>query len=155
MKSTIIWLGFLDLRAHPRKKQSNQGKFLSEMEVVVLWQALIDFIEPHHPQNQQEKCPAPAKSWPRSACGVGASLCGVSPLPASWGKTSRYRFNRGGNRKANAMQHRIIWATRLKKACRGRESPRMESNYPCLQDLACPNLLNKKAHKVSNKRVRL
>jgi len=30
-----------------------------------------------------------------------ASLCGVSPIPASSGKTARHRLNRGGNRQAN------------------------------------------------------
>jgi transposase len=37
-----------------------------------------------------------------------ASLCGVSPLPASSGKTNRHRLNRGGNRQANATLHRIV-----------------------------------------------
>lgn len=36
-----------------------------------------------------------------------ASLCGVSPLPASSGKTIRHRLNRGGNRQANATLHRV------------------------------------------------
>jgi transposase len=30
-----------------------------------------------------------------------AHLCGVAPIPASSGKTSRHRLNRGGNREAN------------------------------------------------------
>jgi transposase len=30
-----------------------------------------------------------------------ASLCGVSPIPASSGKTTRHRLNRGGDRQAN------------------------------------------------------
>jgi transposase len=30
-----------------------------------------------------------------------AALCGVSPIPASSGRTSRHRLNRGGNRDAN------------------------------------------------------
>ena len=37
-----------------------------------------------------------------------ASLSGVSPLPASSGKTNRHRLNRGGNRQANATLHRIV-----------------------------------------------
>ena len=37
-----------------------------------------------------------------------ASLCGVSPLPASSAKTNRHRLNRGGNRQANATLHRIV-----------------------------------------------
>jgi transposase len=36
-----------------------------------------------------------------------AALCGVSPLPASSGKTNRHRLNRSGNRQANATLHRI------------------------------------------------
>jgi transposase len=38
--------------------------------------------------------------------GAFAALCGVSPLPASSGKTHRHRLNRGGNRQANAALHR-------------------------------------------------
>ncbi len=37
-----------------------------------------------------------------------AHLCGVTPLPASSGKTTRYRLNRGGDRQANAALHRIV-----------------------------------------------
>ena len=37
-----------------------------------------------------------------------ASLCGVSPIPASSGKTNRHRLNRGGDRKANAALYRIV-----------------------------------------------
>lgn len=37
-----------------------------------------------------------------------AKLCGVCPLPASSGKTTRHRLNRGGHRQANAALHRII-----------------------------------------------
>jgi transposase len=36
-----------------------------------------------------------------------AKLCGVCPVPASSGKTSRHRLNRGGNRQANAALHRV------------------------------------------------
>lgn len=42
-----------------------------------------------------------------------AALCGTSPVPASSGKTSRHRLNRGGDRQANAALHRIV-ITRLK-----------------------------------------
>ncbi|GAA4610660.1 hypothetical protein GCM10023107_97560 [Actinoplanes octamycinicus] len=31
-----------------------------------------------------------------------AMLCGVAPIPASSGKTTRHRLNRGGDRQANA-----------------------------------------------------
>jgi transposase len=37
-----------------------------------------------------------------------AHLCGVAPLPASSGKTTRHRLNRAGNRQANAAIHRIV-----------------------------------------------
>ena len=36
-----------------------------------------------------------------------ASLCGVSPVQASSGKTHRHRLNRGGDRQANAALWRI------------------------------------------------
>jgi len=37
-----------------------------------------------------------------------AKLCGVCPIPASSGKTSRHRLNRGGNRQANAALYRAV-----------------------------------------------
>jgi transposase len=37
-----------------------------------------------------------------------AHLCGVSPIPASSGKTTRHRLNRGGDRAANAALYRIV-----------------------------------------------
>jgi len=37
-----------------------------------------------------------------------AHLCGVTPLPASSGKATRHRLNRGGDRQANAALHRIV-----------------------------------------------
>jgi transposase len=37
-----------------------------------------------------------------------AALCGVSPIPASSGKTTRWRLNRGGNRQANSALHQIV-----------------------------------------------
>ena len=36
-----------------------------------------------------------------------ASLCGVSPVPASSGKTKRHRLNRGGDRQANRALYMI------------------------------------------------
>jgi transposase len=35
-------------------------------------------------------------------------LCGVTPIPASSGKTIRHRLNRGGDRHANSALHRIV-----------------------------------------------
>lgn len=37
-----------------------------------------------------------------------AKLCGVSPIPASSGKTTRHRLNRGGHRQANAALYRTV-----------------------------------------------
>ncbi len=37
-----------------------------------------------------------------------ASLCGVSPVSASSGKTNRHRLNRGGDRQANAALYRVV-----------------------------------------------
>jgi transposase len=37
-----------------------------------------------------------------------AMLCGVAPIPASSGKTTRHRLNRGGDRHANAALYRVV-----------------------------------------------
>jgi transposase len=37
-----------------------------------------------------------------------AHLCGVAPIPASSGKTTRHRLNRGGDRQANSSLYRIV-----------------------------------------------
>lgn len=36
-----------------------------------------------------------------------AAVCGASPIPASSGRTNRYRLNRGGDRQANWALHQI------------------------------------------------
>ena len=46
-----------------------------------------------------------------------ASLCGVSPVPASSGKTVRHWLNRGGDRAANSALH-IIAIGRLFASCK-------------------------------------
>lgn len=46
-----------------------------------------------------------------------AALCGVSPVPASSGKTVRHRLNRGGDREANSALH-IIAIGRLRTDAR-------------------------------------
>jgi transposase len=46
-----------------------------------------------------------------------AMLCGVAPIPASSGKTTRHRLNRGGDRRANAALYRVV-------LCRLRWDPR-------------------------------
>ncbi len=40
--------------------------------------------------------------------GCWAHLCGVTPVPASSGKTIRHRLNRGGDRNANSALYRIV-----------------------------------------------
>jgi transposase len=37
-----------------------------------------------------------------------AHLCGVAPIPASSGKVTRHRLNRGGDRQANSALYRIV-----------------------------------------------
>lgn len=43
-----------------------------------------------------------------------AALCGASPIPASSGRTTRHRLNRGGDRQANSALHRIVL---VRKTC--------------------------------------
>ena len=40
--------------------------------------------------------------------GAFAMLCGAAPVPASSGKTDRFRLNRGGDRRANNALHMIV-----------------------------------------------
>ena len=49
---------------------------------------------------------------PDRICSEGAlaKLCGAYPIPASSGKVTRYRLNRGGNLQANAALHRVVAA---------------------------------------------
>lgn len=49
-----------------------------------------------------------------------AHLCGVTPIPASSGKTIRHRLNRGGDRHANSALHRIV-LTRMSNHTETRE----------------------------------
>jgi transposase len=51
--------------------------------------------------------PARRRRQPRAAAGF-ARLCGVSPVEASSGKTTRHRLNRGGDRHANEALYRIV-----------------------------------------------
>ncbi|WP_368811119.1 hypothetical protein [Kocuria sp. CPCC 205263] len=50
-------------------------------------------------------------------------MCGASPIPASSGKTNRYRLNRGGDRQANGLRTRSPWCacptTNTRGAVRG------------------------------------
>lgn len=49
-----------------------------------------------------------------------AMLCGAAPLPASSGKTTRHRLNRGGDRQANSALWRVVMS-RLKTDARTRD----------------------------------
>jgi transposase len=49
-----------------------------------------------------------------------AALCGVNPIEASSGKTTRHRLNRGGDRRANSALYTVV-LTRLGRDPRTRE----------------------------------
>ena len=55
-------LGFSDYELTTAKKRAKREKFLSEMEVVVPWQALIDLIEPHYPKTTRKEA-GPRTHW--------------------------------------------------------------------------------------------
>jgi hypothetical protein len=55
-------LGFFDYELTTPKKQTKREKFLSEMEAVVPWRALIALIEPHYP-NARENGGSPPFSF--------------------------------------------------------------------------------------------
>jgi IS5 family transposase len=52
-------LGFPDNEITSAKKLTKREKFLSEMEVVVTWQVLMDLIEPHYPKTSKKGCRPP------------------------------------------------------------------------------------------------
>jgi len=52
-------LGFSDYELTTAKKQTKRQNFLSEMEVVAPWQALIDLIESHYPKTSKKGCKPP------------------------------------------------------------------------------------------------
>ncbi len=47
-------LGFGDYEQSTAKKYTKRERFLSEMEAVVPWKALVDLIEPHYPKTSSE-----------------------------------------------------------------------------------------------------
>ena len=47
-------LGSSDYKLATAKKQTKREKFLSEMDVVVPWQALIELIEPQYPKTSKK-----------------------------------------------------------------------------------------------------
>ena len=67
-----------------------------------------------------------------------AALCGVSPVPASSGKTMRHRLNRGGDRAANSALH-IIAIGRLRTDPRTKAymAKRMAEGHPKLEVIRC------------------
>ncbi len=67
-----------------------------------------------------------------------AALCGVSPIPASSGKVSRHRLNRGGDRAANSALH-IIAIGRLRTDPRTRDyvQRRISEGHSKLEAIRC------------------
>ena len=67
-----------------------------------------------------------------------AALCGVSPLPASSGKTTRHRLNRGGDRAANSALH-IIAIGRLRTDPRTKSyiAKRIAEGHSKLEAIRC------------------
>ena len=67
-----------------------------------------------------------------------AALCGVSPVPASSGKTTRHRLNRGGDRAANSALH-IIAIGRLRSDPRTKAyvARRMADGHSKLEAIRC------------------
>jgi transposase len=73
----------------------------------------------------------------RSEAGF-AALCGVSPVPASSGKTVRHRLNRGGDRAANSALH-IIAIGRLRTDARTKTyvAKRVAEGHSKLEAIRC------------------
>jgi transposase len=67
-----------------------------------------------------------------------AALCGVSPVPASSGKTVRHRLNRGGDRAANSALH-IIAIGRLRTETRTQAyvAKRIAEGHSKLEAIRC------------------
>ncbi len=67
-----------------------------------------------------------------------AALCGVSPVPASSGKTARHRLNRGGDRAANSALHIIaIGRLRLDPETREYVARRIAEGSSKLEAIRC------------------
>jgi transposase len=67
-----------------------------------------------------------------------AALCGVSPVPASSGKVTRHRLNRGGDRAANSALH-IIAIGRLRTDARTKAyvARRVSEGHSKLEAIRC------------------
>jgi transposase len=67
-----------------------------------------------------------------------AALCGVSPVPASSGKTTRHRLNRGGDRAANSALHIIaIGRLRTDPRTKAYAERRMAEGHSKLEAIRC------------------
>lgn len=67
-----------------------------------------------------------------------AALCGVSPVPASSGKTIRHRLNRGGDRAANSALHIIaIGRLRLDPKTKDYVARRTAEGHSKLEAIRC------------------
>ena len=73
----------------------------------------------------------------RSEAGF-AALCGVSPVPASSGKTVRHRLNRGGDRAANSALHIIaVGRLRTDKRTKASVARRIADGHSKLEAIRC------------------
>ena len=64
--------------------------------------------------------------------------CGVSPIPASSGKTQRHRLNRGGDRAANSALHIIaIGRLRLDATTQAYVTRRVTEGHSKLEAIRC------------------
>jgi transposase len=73
----------------------------------------------------------------RSEAGF-AALCGVSPVPASSGKTTRHRLNRGGDRAANSALHIIaIGRLRTEPRTKAYVAKRIAQGHSKLEAIRC------------------
>lgn len=69
---------------------------------------------------------------------ASAALCGVSPIAASSGKTTRWRLNRGGDRQANNALYRIVLVRmRFEQRTRDYVARRTEAGKPMAEIIRC------------------
>src|SRR3954469_2395345 len=67
-----------------------------------------------------------------------AALCGVSPVPASSGQTTRHRLNRGGDRAANSALHIIaIGRLRTDQRTQAYKARRITEGHSKLEVIRC------------------
>ena len=67
-----------------------------------------------------------------------AALCGASPVPASSGKVTRHRLNRGGDRAANSALHIIaIGRVRTDPRTKAYVAKRVAEGHSKLEAIRC------------------